>query len=418
MAQRSRSSSSSDRGADHHAGRRPWRAPSRWPRRERRPPPRWTVPGEGGGDARHQRGVHGLALPRAVEVDHVERRRRPRRRRRRAWATGSSLKTVDWSKSPWRRRTAWPVLEVDGGVERDHEGEDEPRRRTAGEPAASRPRPAALDFSGWNWTPSDARRAPRPRRTRTPWSARPSTSARVLGLAGEGVHEVVGRVGRRRPASGPSGASGRPVAPRLQPMWGSLRSVRRRRTGPGSRPRPGTPGLSSLSSNRSCRPRQMPSTGTPASAASRTAPSSPRARMRRMASPKWPDPRAARRRPRPPRRRARGPRARRRPAAPAPWWRCAGCSSRSRAPPTAGLTASPWSRARPTRAGWAPRRRPRARASALKLASMAWWALPGTIRRRCSVSPAWFASAAHELPEQLGLEAADHPVRAAARRWP
>ena len=75
--------------------------------RERSPPPRWTVPGKAAAMLATSARVDRLALAGAVEVDHVERLGALSAKAR-AWATGSSLKTVDWSKSPWRRRTAWP----------------------------------------------------------------------------------------------------------------------------------------------------------------------------------------------------------------------------------------------------------------------------------------------------------------------
>ena len=76
--------------------------------RERSPPPRWTVPGNAAAMLATRAACTGSPVAGAVQVDHVQRRRALRRRSARAWATGSSLKTVDWAKSPWRRRTAWP----------------------------------------------------------------------------------------------------------------------------------------------------------------------------------------------------------------------------------------------------------------------------------------------------------------------
>src|SRR6266704_2853230 len=79
-------------------------------------------------------------------------------------------------------------------------------------------------------------------------------------------------------------------ATRAQPTCGTGSSVRNRTTRPPMSPSPGTPGASSLSARKSCRPRQIPSTGRPACAASRIASPSPVSASRREAGAKFPTP--------------------------------------------------------------------------------------------------------------------------------
>jgi len=81
-----------------------------------------------------------------------------------------------------------------------------------------------------------------------------------------------GAPGRRPQASAPAGAAPGRAAHRcsrsFQPMCGTGRPAAASKavTRPGTRPRPSTPPFSSLPSNSSCRPRQMPRKGRPACA--------------------------------------------------------------------------------------------------------------------------------------------------------
>src|SRR5262249_32851437 len=129
---------------------------------------------EGRRDAGDQGGVHRLARPGAVQVDHVQRLRA---------LVGEALRLVDGVVAEHRglREVALPqpdrlaVLQGDRRVEGDHAAAGRAARTPASQ-RPSRPRPAALDFSGWNWTPCTPGR-PAAAQNATPWSARPSTSA-------------------------------------------------------------------------------------------------------------------------------------------------------------------------------------------------------------------------------------------------
>ena len=106
---------------------------------------------EGGRDARDQCRVHRLPGAGTVEVDDVERR---------GALVGEALRLVDGVVAEHRGlgEVALPqadglaVLQVDRRVEGDHAAAGR-AARTPASPRPSRPRPAALDFSGWNWTP-------------------------------------------------------------------------------------------------------------------------------------------------------------------------------------------------------------------------------------------------------------------------
>ena len=240
MAQSSRSRSSST-AVPTRPGRPRWPARSRWPRRERSPPPQVDRPRERGRDARTSAACTGCALARAVEVDHVQRRGAVLGKAR-AWSTGSSLNTVDCVEVALAQAHRPAALQVDGGVERDQRGATTPARSRR-EPARQQAQAAPLDFSGWNWTPMTPSR-PAAAQNATPWSARPSTRrrprarSRRCGRSSRSIRPGVA-LGRQRGAGRPAD---RAPADVRQLEVGATAAH-----GPGSRPSPAAPGLSSLS---------------------------------------------------------------------------------------------------------------------------------------------------------------------------
>ena len=154
-----------------------------------------------------------------------------------------------------------------------------------------------------------------------------------------------------------------------QPMFGSLVCLQ-----PPNRAceqaQPAIPGASSLESNKTWSPMQILSTGRPAAAAARTAWSRPDARSRVIASPKCPSPGGQR--PRLPPSRPGSARSQpRRPTAPAPWPRCEGCSSHSRARQREAHE-RPFVDGTPVTRAFGATATRSARATALKQASMTW----------------------------------------------
>ncbi len=75
--------------------------------RERSPPPRWTVPGKAAAMLATSAACTGWPsrAPSRLTTWSTDA---PASAKARACATGSSLKTVDWAKSPRRSRTARP----------------------------------------------------------------------------------------------------------------------------------------------------------------------------------------------------------------------------------------------------------------------------------------------------------------------
>src|SRR5690606_20324978 len=105
-------------------------------------------------DRGDRRRVRRLPLPRAVEVDDVERGRPLLGELARL---GDRVVVEDGGLVEVAAHEAHgaPALQVDGRVERDHAASS----TDTGSGAATRdsqrpssPRPAVLDFSGWNWT--------------------------------------------------------------------------------------------------------------------------------------------------------------------------------------------------------------------------------------------------------------------------
>ena len=113
-----------------------------------------------------------LALARAVEIDHVKRPA-PCSANARAWATGSSLNTVDWVEVALAQTHRLAALEVDRRVERDHEWETDPGAHR-GEPAREQPQPGDARLLRVELHAQHAL-APRGRAELGPWEARPST---------------------------------------------------------------------------------------------------------------------------------------------------------------------------------------------------------------------------------------------------
>src|SRR5437867_686251 len=89
-----------------------------------------------------------------------------------------------------------------------------------------------------------------------------------------------------------SAGAARTIRRAFQPMCGTLRagSAAKRTTRPGRMPRPATGPNSSLSSNRSCMPRQMPRKGRPERIACRTGSTRPSRVRFAMQAPKAPTP--------------------------------------------------------------------------------------------------------------------------------
>ena len=86
-------------------------------------------------------------------------------------------------------------------------------------------------------------------------------------------------------------ADGRENVTSFQPMCGIFRpGASSRVTVPASSPSPSAPSCSVEAAKSSCMPRQMPSTGTPASARSRSSSTSPSPWRRRIASGNAPTP--------------------------------------------------------------------------------------------------------------------------------
>ena len=135
-------------------------------------------PREGGGDARDERRVHRLALEGAVQVDHVERRR-PLLGEAARLGDGVVAEDRGLGEVALAQAHGLAALQVDCGVERDHAW----ARRAARTPASqrpSRPSPAVLDFSGWNWTPASPAR-PAAAQNGTPWRPRPAPATSSSG---------------------------------------------------------------------------------------------------------------------------------------------------------------------------------------------------------------------------------------------
>ena len=116
--------------------------------------------------------------------------------------------------------------------------------------------PASPDFSGWNCTPAM-------------WSCSTTAANVALCVGGGDAGRRDGRcVGVREVdlRSVVDGVENPRRTPNLQRVPADVRHLQRcgqKVERPSSRPRPGTSGASSLPSNRYCRPRQMPSSGTP-----------------------------------------------------------------------------------------------------------------------------------------------------------
>ncbi len=182
---------------------------------------------DGGEDRLDRRAVDRLAGERAVEIDDVQPARSRPRRRRRACSAGSSLKTVAWPMSPWRRRTHRPSFRSMAG-----------KRIMAATPrklAISR-KPGAWLFSGWNCVPtmlsrpttadhraavidaSPARRRRRPERKRRSGRSRRAHPPRCRRAADD---PAGGPSDRSSPCAGSSArdrrASSRTTSPSIQP---------------------------------------------------------------------------------------------------------------------------------------------------------------------------------------------------------
>ena len=232
---------------EHRVDRRP---------ASRSPPPTWIGQSTAAAIRRTVSRFCGLARPGAVEVDDVQEarpvlgparaRRRPGRRRRRSRARSRP----GAGAPPGRRGCRSPGR----GSRRDGTAAQIPAK------LASSRSPAALDFSGWNWTPKTLSRSPRRRSARRRRRCR--AGRRGCRPRREGVDEVERRLRCRSPRPGGDSRSQRTGD---QPMCGTLRPpASSSATSPGeqaeARPRRRARWSSS---NSSCRPRQMPSIGTP-----------------------------------------------------------------------------------------------------------------------------------------------------------
>ncbi len=177
------------------------------------------------------------------------------RRSARAWSTGVVAEDRRLREVALAQADGVPALEVDRGVERDHDSDARARRRAASQ-RSSRPRPAALDFSGWNCTPDTPRAAGgraegsrRARRCRAPArgprarSRRCARSSRSSGLVSRtGGERALRRPGDLAPADvgqlerGAQAPDGARAARRARGRRGSPRSRRRAAAGPGRSP--------------------------------------------------------------------------------------------------------------------------------------------------------------------------------------
>ena len=135
-----------------------------------------------------------------------------------------------------------------------------PGRGSRGDPRAHAARSCAAaparrreDFSGWNCAPNTLPRSTTETK-RSPYSARPTTSASSAGPAGERVHVVEGRRARRSPSISARLALERDEVP------ADVRELRRlqRPHLAGQQAQAAAPSCSSERSNSSCMPRQMP----------------------------------------------------------------------------------------------------------------------------------------------------------------
>ena len=273
--------------------------------------------------------------------------------------------------------------------------------------ARAAPRPARCDFSGWNCAPSTL---PRPTRVGNTLAVvgdgehrRPPAARRMIAV--HVVEELGGSPGNSR-----RDARRAPARRRWAPPAPSPRAAPAGRCGtaapsPSSRPRPARVRRLLARAKKSCSPRQMPSTGRPLRATSRTA--SPRplaARFSRRAR-EVPDARHhdARRPPhdvRVGRERRRVPAGRRGRARRSP-----GCSRRS---PRRRSQHALGRRHALAPAGSIDGRPSSARANALTAASTMWCGLSPRIRSRCAVSCGVRHQRAEELRRQEHVVVAQH----------
>ena len=191
-------------------GRRPSRARSRWPAASAARRRSGPCPGKAAAMLATSAACTG-SPSRAPSRSTTWSDSAPCSAKARAWATGSSLKTGRLVEVALAQAHRLAPLEVDRGVERDHECETTPAR-TAASQRDEQPEAGDARLLGVELHAQDAL-APRGRAELDPVGGAAQHQPLVLGLAGVGVHEVVGGVGRR---AGPGGQRRvrRPSGPR------------------------------------------------------------------------------------------------------------------------------------------------------------------------------------------------------------